>query len=618
MFSVANMMPKDEQKPEPLHYSTAFNSVNVKRFGQLCKLVVIAALFVGFLLGLCTRASLTYILIPYNSIPLMVSSILVLLLRKQYLHVDSQLSPSLFIGFWKGLFGSFHNIYFVYLLSSWILFLSLRCTVWGISLRVPRFSVDLDPDLNEKHIYMLFLPYVMSLAYASTHVLTDYDLLRFPTEVGRSIVPSKQLSRRMYDILFLAGLYAFILTLVCPLLYWMVRPYLWSMSVQLTSLVFNINKLGYPQNSPFSLGILWKSFYSMFITFFLWEFANNAFSIYMTLGPVHRGRLISEKSPDPNGTLVTGLKHAKPYTKLAAFQELLFIALNEQSRRIAIFATDVSSPPSMWTQVKQECLQVIEQTCVSLGKPKPKAVEAKPEEQAQTNSPVTKLTLKHNVNIFGGPKPGTKPPTAPGQKLIGALQDTQGIQSERTLSFFHKLKAKLLEYIKEHGIFVDEILLSPVGYPLRHTVERKASEILPIPALVDRAVLALTTLIVASHDDDQFGQVQRDIPAVMEAADDLIRALEEFITNPPVSWTDVAVRKGYEQPRLARMREVLQAAESGFVNIVIKFGETLEHLSLSERVVKRIQLVIMDLVEEGEVEAEDEDEDMMMEISNVL
>jgi len=84
------------------------------------------------------------------------------------------------------------------------------------------------------------------------------------------------------------------------------------------------------------------------------------FSVYMTLGPSYRSELISAKSNDKNGTLVTGLqaKH-KQLIRMLAFLELVHIAINVKDRRVSIFA-DIDRKVSIWTQIKNETLGLVD------------------------------------------------------------------------------------------------------------------------------------------------------------------------------------------------------------------------------------------------------------------
>jgi len=60
---------------------------------------------------------------------------------------------------------------------------------------------------------------------------------------------------------------------------------------------------------PVGAGMFIRSLWLSFLIGVMWQISNIAFDVYFTQKPLSAdGKTISEKSPDPNGTLVSGLK----------------------------------------------------------------------------------------------------------------------------------------------------------------------------------------------------------------------------------------------------------------------------------------------------------------------
>ena len=54
--------------------------------------------------------------------------------------------------------------------------------------------------------------------------------------------------------------------------------------------------------------------YASICLIWLWQFSNSCFNLYLTLGPLHKGVFMSDKSSDKNGTLISGLRAVrKPF-----------------------------------------------------------------------------------------------------------------------------------------------------------------------------------------------------------------------------------------------------------------------------------------------------------------
>lgn len=136
--------------------------------------------------------------------------------------------------------------------------------------------------------------------------------------------------------------------------------------------IFWLNRSSTLPAWPVGGGLFIRSAWIAFLLGSIWESAHVAFNVYFSEEPIKDGKTISEKSPDSNGTLVSGLKSSGLLTQVMAFAELVFISHNSPTRRKSIFTDVDRKPTNIWEQILKECLAVIGEVDIKLtgiGKP---------------------------------------------------------------------------------------------------------------------------------------------------------------------------------------------------------------------------------------------------------
>ncbi|SSD60988.1 uncharacterized protein SCODWIG_02749 [Saccharomycodes ludwigii] len=108
---------------------------------------------------------------------------------------------------------------------------------------------------------------------------------------------------------------------------------------------------------------------SISITLQLWEWANISFNAYLSIGPLHRGTLLSSlssssffsspNSASPMETLISGLKSKNNFTKLTAFQELSYRA---RSSHVQFRYPIYHQSRQVWPSILAECFNTINDT----------------------------------------------------------------------------------------------------------------------------------------------------------------------------------------------------------------------------------------------------------------
>lgn len=274
--------------------------------------------------------------------------------------------------------------------------------------------------------------------------------------------------------------------------------------------------------------------------------------------------------------------------------ELALIARDFPDRRKTIYE-DIDRPDGpIWNQIATRCLDVlksIETRIDNYGKPTnpspapAPAVEPKGRTTApprgdpifQSTSPKT-MFMSEVGNIVNHATIDTNQPSqlsplakataaATKQKLLDWQSQATGTSSDPS-SLLHQLTARVLG--------------SPLGRPLQHTYRRRlARAVLGAdphgePSLYANAAGALCLLAVHSLSEDRYGNVQRDVAAVVRTLTAVTRKLDAFCEALPRHWTDVEGERAC--PEVEAVREVLRDALG---QVVEAFGPYARDLRLS-------------------------------------
>lgn len=386
-------------------------------------------------------------------------------------------------------------------------------------------------------------------------------------------------------ILKLAAIDSAACTLICPILYLILRKPIWNFSLAIARIFFSLHHTDVYSGYPVGVGMLVNTMLSSILLTFGWLFANTAFSVYMTLGPSHRGELISSRSSDKNGTLVNGLQSkSKQLIRMLAFQELASIAFSnheEDERRISIFA-DIDRKPTVWTQIKSECLGLLTDIVVPLQKKANKAQPTKlvPKKEEVPLKRPDLIQIK-DTNVFA-----TKNRTA---NIMDGFQDKNAKASKEVIGIVENLKTKTSSRARQFSSYVEPLLETELGYVLQFTVERRARQLIPNPMLTVTGVLALSALVHKSILEDPYGTVQKDIADILQKLVDASAALTAFIENPPVHWSNrKEIKQGKKEHSLENVRQVLEAVEDAFEEITVSFYQHLPNLNLSQEVIDKV------------------------------
>lgn len=129
-------------------------------------------------------------------------------------------------------------------------------------------------------------------------------------------------------------------------------------------------------------------------------------------------------------------------------------------------------------------------------------------------------------------------------------------------------------------------LRSPLGHPFRQTFDRRVTAVvLGTPYSTYNTTIcsikALSALAVASIDEDPYGRVCKDVPALIRTYTSTIETVEAFVANLPPHWTDVGFSD--RQRWVSDVADVVSCLKDGLRDLLDAFGKYAGELGLAER-----------------------------------
>lgn len=604
MVSVVRLLPRHKIVRNGVPYTKLLAWVLNARFFNLIKFLTFVS--VPFCLSQHFAFGVAFL---YYFSGLLAVILVVLLARKVRIATYSQYSPSLASEIASKLFSpGYLALAAAYSLSA-IIYIQVFAA--GSSPLFEIIKVELPPTppglpknlsasphgtlrvVNQEFCFRHHFAVYSGFVYAFYHLIMDFDVL---SSSLRFEAPWRQLRASAYKTV-VSGL----IVAVSIVFGWIAVYSISHTSVHNLYKVFGLNVQG-QTDFPSIRAILGASYHFIGLLL-IWTISNAAFTVYMSLGPYHRGHTISSPSQDPNGSLLSGFQHRPgSLTQLTAWQELLFIARRDEQRRKSIFK-DVDSDRVVWKLIHAEYAKLVDNTVQSLDA-KPKPVE-EPQETRKAADALAQAANMSSSCLFTRPTTSTavaplksetknvfvRARISPSMRFIDQMQDPTAKRSQDVVRWLGVVvpdfKKPLLAWIdRKHRKF----LLSSFGAPFRRTCERQAHKLVPQSGLLSLALESVSELIVASHDEDPFGYVQVDIAATLAQLDTLITLLDKVMKWDKNQWEDVAVQTGLVEPNFGPLSAVHESALGAFNSISSRFGDYFDDLKVKEAVKKRAGL----------------------------
>lgn len=324
-------------------YHSIFSDVCKIRFNNMVvRFFLITVVFQAFFATLLSNSRSTFLIRPlrfaYKFILFYAIDILIIIARKNYLHVTS-LGYSTFLTQVIGqLFSTKFVVYEItYTLCSLLFGIA---TYDDLRISLPNNSGSSIQEGLTFVFYRLHVWVLIPLLYTVQHVVFDLDKLPFSIYSQYSS-PQSFINLRIKSLMIRSAILTGLLTFV-------IAPILMRLLV------------GKWFSSNWS--VYWNLTLLSFSSLLNFEFINLSFNAHMCIGCLHKRKPISTLSQTPIETLINGLASGKPMTKLTAFQELSYRAASSDVALRAPIYKNSASGVNMWPGILRECLAVIKES----------------------------------------------------------------------------------------------------------------------------------------------------------------------------------------------------------------------------------------------------------------
>lgn len=551
------------------HYHSIFGDICATRFQKLSKAIFTYSWAISILVALPSGLAWWNTLLPLRALVIAFGLFLLACLRKNNLHVDYLGYRTLgnqYIG--QLINKSFLVTLMIYWISSFLFLSIVHLQFSSLTFRaIPKKHQY--PPVNDQYIFYYFFAFYISLVYSIQHAIFDYDRLVFTQHKFYSH-PKDTLFKNIGKALTTAILLTIIVITSAPLFYLVVREYIYDITFYTVGLFYSLNQ-NYP-SFGISFGFLFKLLILAFLLIFSWEIVNYAFDAYLSIGCLHRGHTLSELSTDPLGTLLTGLKSDKPFTKMTAFQELAFISKVESSERRQTIYSRNNRKEFIWGEILQECTNVIKRNNSNIKIALLENTKTKSDAQSNIIKPSNKYNDSHNLfgreyhSMEAEPQyDGLPQPT----KINTSLNDSQLYFDGTLWKFVIGNSKELLSLATErYAQFVN----SELGAPFRYTLLREAKRLSPNAITVSNAIIAISLMATHAYDEDKKGTVPSTITEILEILEKSVATCGEFAQNPPAYLT----QRDEENP----ITLLHQLSLNAFVEVTLKYSEVLNDIVL--------------------------------------
>lgn len=278
--------------------------------------------------------------------------------------------------------------------------------------------------------------------------------------------------------------------------------------------------------------------------------------------------------------------------------ELALIARDFDARRKAIFEDIDRKDGPMWSQLYVTCLSVIkaiEERVDNYGKPPtppPAPAEAAPQQPAPR---LVQPPRNDDVWAAAPPPKGvrgtvgkvvsnviTSPGKTPAEVYLPEAKKRALEARDRLLTQEQKdmLRPENVNTLVRGLAF--KVLITPTIGPVFQQLFRRrlTTAVFGQPygelSIYVNAAYAVSKLAVSSITEDRYGNVQRDVPALIRTFTTVIKKLERFHDTLPIHWTDLNRSR-----ECAEVEELLDALKDGLGELVTAFGQYSSDLRLT-------------------------------------
>ncbi|KAK6336023.1 hypothetical protein TWF730_003395 [Orbilia blumenaviensis] len=445
-------------------------------------------------------------------------------------------------------------------------------------------------ELNERSLYLGFFAVPLGVIQGLIHIWIDRDYLKLHDEEKsfyQAFLEStvKSVQRIGTTIIASVGM--------GPLGYWMFRPIVYRIGRIVVGSFTKIEPEDVSQPMSDKIDLFLRSIWLTVLIVIAWESTNLSFAVEFGKGPIREGKPISAISPDPNGSLILGLKlKKKPLSRRLAFKELSYIANEMPARRETIFK-ELTKPIYTLNQVITECREAIAPIITNLTPP--------PDAPANATDPKIASPVKE-IKGFSPQKPLEQNilRTPAKQGVLEKWQATPGNMPKSPINL-DVLKSQMVKKeVVENKFyeFLNPVLHSQYGDALRLTVQRQTTCLLPDASAQVDAINALVGFAIASLKEDTYGTVQKELAGILEDFAKISSVLEKYMAEPPVHWTDIHAKEVIAKKDAAEKETLFPeavalstAVNEGLRKIGEEFEKYFDNIGLSVDARRKIRLL---------------------------
>ncbi len=469
--------------------------------------------------------------------------------------------------------------------------------------------------LNERTIYFRSFFSLLALVQVLLHTYNDIDGIfdnatKATTDNTHKLrpqimaTPPTQLKNTLPSLLKGVVLRSMLMGFIGgPVIYGLfMRRTAWSWSLFVARIVWDIPAV--PELSyipPYHIFLIFRTMIWGFFLNFLWDASNAAFTAYISQEPLKNGKPLT----NDNGSLLNGLKAKKEMTKAFAFWELALFQRFAERRKLVY--TDIDRPAGpAWTQIENVCLNNLASMTNRIALfQNPDLMKPQPLKEGDLQSlPRLSAPLRQDP-VLQNPLP----PTTRLEKLesnIGSFAKSYGNSpsphptstalAPRTKHYLDSARQKLLTQGQQETLtprdirtifndYLMRFIRSPLGILFRQTFKRRVCAVVlgtpysGLNTLVD-SITALSSLACSSVAEDNFGNVNKDVPFLIRTFSSTTALLENFLQQTPPHWTDVQFQE--RDRKVEEVEIVLGVLKSGLREMVRTFGVYAGELKIGE------------------------------------
>ncbi|KAL6602609.1 hypothetical protein LY90DRAFT_666579 [Neocallimastix californiae] len=472
------------------------------------------------------------------------------------------------------------------------------------------------PQINETFFFVILFGIINGLYYGFKQTLYYLNIIKFPVIERTCFFALKS----KIPVIFKNGLiYSFKSTLSTVIFYFIVGDKIYCVINKLFGLVFNLINRPFGRIDLFQFHFLKDLFIGAVLAILLLELNHYIYQVLLTQ-PIY----VCLDDSNPARCLISGLCEEKsPLIQYYAFLELYRIVKYNKPYR-ELFINDIDSKPNAWSVMSNECTKKIKELSNKLTK------HIKENEQKELNTnKVKKITPKEKKSIlkeiieFLSPLPEKsqvlKPenpnilqPTGHTVEVPNILLGNNVLRNRNNNSLFSSVmtsnkneQTKKEIPVESIPISIEEKYLGALCTKIKsillklklgkilltNSFERQIDIILNDITLEILAIKILGNFIVASLTEDKYGIIQRDIQPILECLLQCLLDVETFIKNPPITLSPEEIIK-YNKEMPVKLDIIISTLQSTIYQIVIKFYDSLDNFSFSNKYLQKLQRFI--------------------------